>query len=260
MEYGVFHGIRGIRVEYGRIQASGRSFGIRGIRIQSRGLGTPLVVQRTLRSATGGASEWRPPLAWCVVPSPESPRHHRRPPQLPEVPAGPRHTRHFLRSQGHSPWASCWRNHLKAGAHAPAMDYVSSSRARASLTTARALQQEYPCRTATNRCSWRFSGLSSASLHRMNSVIVVGFEETRSAPRRISSQIRRGVRLKAQGSAGGSGPGACQMRVQIPRRSRAPPPPARGGMSVREFCVPVPVLHLLLPRQSHENPLYSAAS
>ena len=30
LEYGVFHGIRGIRVEYGRIQASGRSFGIRG--------------------------------------------------------------------------------------------------------------------------------------------------------------------------------------------------------------------------------------
>ena len=28
LEYGVFHGIRGIRVEYGRIQASGRSFGI----------------------------------------------------------------------------------------------------------------------------------------------------------------------------------------------------------------------------------------
>ena len=37
MEYGVFHGIRGIRVEYGRIQASGRSFGIRGKRIQTVG-------------------------------------------------------------------------------------------------------------------------------------------------------------------------------------------------------------------------------
>ena len=90
------------------------------------------------------ASEGRPPLAWCVAASPESPRHHRRPPSTPRaVPAGPRHARHFLRSQGHSPWASCWRNHLKAGAHVPAMDYVTSSRARASLTTARALQQEY---------------------------------------------------------------------------------------------------------------------
>ena len=35
--YGVFHGIRGIR-EYGRIQASGRSFGIRGKRIQTVGI------------------------------------------------------------------------------------------------------------------------------------------------------------------------------------------------------------------------------
>ena len=35
LEYGVFHGIRGIRVEYGRIQASGRSFGIRGKRIHT---------------------------------------------------------------------------------------------------------------------------------------------------------------------------------------------------------------------------------
>ena len=31
-----------------------------------------LVVLRTLRSATGGASEWRPPLAWCVEASPET--------------------------------------------------------------------------------------------------------------------------------------------------------------------------------------------
>ena len=51
-----------------------------------------------------------------------------------------------------------------------------------------------------------------------------------------------------------------RLRVQIPRRSRAPPPPARGGISVREFCVPVPVLHLLLPCQSLRTPLYSATS
>ena len=107
--------------------------------------------------------------------------------------------------------------------------------------------------------SCRFTGspvsrVIGLSLHRVLGDRCGSTRRTRSAPRRISSQIRRGVRLKAQGSAGGSGPGACQMRVQIPRRSRAPPPPARGGMSVREFCVPVPVLHLLLPRQSHENP------
>ena len=33
--------------------------------------------------------------------------------------------------------------HLKAGAHAPAMDNATGSRARTLLTTARALQQEY---------------------------------------------------------------------------------------------------------------------
>ena len=31
-----------------------------------------LVVVRILRSATGAASEWRPPLAWCVEASPET--------------------------------------------------------------------------------------------------------------------------------------------------------------------------------------------
>ena len=62
---------------------------------------------------------------------------------------------------------------------------------------------------------------------------------TRSAPRRISSQIRRGVRLKAQGSAGGSGPGACQMRVQITRRpalARATAPGAGWDVSSRVLC------------------------
>jgi len=88
-------------------------------------LGAPLVVLRTLRSATGGASEWRPPLAWCVEASPKSPRHYRRPPSTPRAgPAGPRHARQLLArfAQGHSPWASCCGNHLKASAHAPAMD------------------------------------------------------------------------------------------------------------------------------------------
>ena len=55
-----------------------------------------------VRSATGAASEWRPPLAWCVAASPESPRHHRRSPSTPRaVPAGPRHARRFLRALPH---------------------------------------------------------------------------------------------------------------------------------------------------------------
>ena len=52
LEYGVFHGIRGIRVEYGRIQASGRSFGIRGKRIQTVGayyLASTLLAYRRLK-------------------------------------------------------------------------------------------------------------------------------------------------------------------------------------------------------------------
>ena len=83
-----------------------------------------LVVLRTLHSATGGASEWRPPLAWCVEASPETLVTTGGRLQLPE--RGPRTKGalgKFLRfAQGHNPWASCWWNHLKASAHARAMD------------------------------------------------------------------------------------------------------------------------------------------
>ena len=87
-------------------------------------LGAPLVVLRALRGATGGASEWRPPLAWCqeVLRNPYA--HHGGRLQLPE--RGPRTKGalgKFLRfAQGHNPWASCWWNHLKASAHTRAMD------------------------------------------------------------------------------------------------------------------------------------------
>ena len=87
-------------------------------------LGAKLVVLRALRGATGGASEWRPPLAWCqeVLRNPYP--HHGGRLQLPE--RGPRTKGalgKFLRfAQGHNPWASCWWNHLKASAHARAMD------------------------------------------------------------------------------------------------------------------------------------------
>ena len=94
------------------------------LRPQSWLLGAPLVVLRALRGATGGASEWRPPLAWCqeVLRNPYA--HHGGRLQLPE--RGPRTKGalgKFLRfAQGHNPWASCWWNHLKASAHARAMD------------------------------------------------------------------------------------------------------------------------------------------
>ena len=70
------------------------------------------------------APEWRPPLAWCqeVLRNPYA--HHGGRLQLPE--RGPRTKGalgKFLRfAQGHNPWASCWWNHLKASAHARAMD------------------------------------------------------------------------------------------------------------------------------------------
>ena len=68
--------------------------------------------------------EWRPPLVWCqeVLRNPYP--HHGGRLQLPE--RGPRTKGalgKFLRfAQGHNPWASCWWNHLKASAHARAMD------------------------------------------------------------------------------------------------------------------------------------------
>ena len=70
--------------------------------------------------------------------------------------------------------------------------------------------------------------------HRAGSLLRAG------ADRGCDSRLRRRI----------CGLAPARLRVQIPRRSRAPPPPARGGISVREFCVPVPVLHLLLPCQS----------
>ena len=183
-----------------------------------------LVVLRTLHSATGGASEWRPPLAWCVAASPESPRHHRRPPQLPErCRAGPRHARRFLRlPQGHNPWASCWRNHLKAGAHAPAMDYVSGSRARASLTTARALQQECRMPRCDRTCR------SCTAFPRQPSSTRWSTPRARSAPSRISSESRRGSRMRLKALPAGLWPGACQTAGPKYPGARARHRPRRG--------------------------------
>ena len=80
-----------------------------------------LVVVRTLRSATGGASEWRPPLVWCRAVPLRRASHHRRPPSTPRAgPAGPRHARQFLRAlrRATAPGLAAGANYLKAGARA----------------------------------------------------------------------------------------------------------------------------------------------
>ena len=74
LEYGVFHGIRGIRVEYGRIQASGRSFGIRGKRIHRVGSAA------ALETEYGAAA----PACVCCDGCRSALRYHR------DVRAGPR--------------------------------------------------------------------------------------------------------------------------------------------------------------------------
>ena len=136
----------------------------------------------------------------------------------------------------------------------------SSSRARALLTAARALQQE--CRKP--QC-----GIVRLPHRAAAAPLLLGHHRELGGPLRGRGQHRAGSLLRA-GADRGCGlkalpadlwPGAwARLRVQIPRRSRAPPPPARVGISVRESCVPVPVLHLLLPCRSLRTPLYSATS
>ena len=94
-------------------------------------------------------------------------------------------------------------------------------------------------------------------LHRFSSDIIVHSvircEDARSAPRRISSESRRGSRtcgFKALPADLYYGLAYARLRVQSVPARRAPPPPARGGMSVREYGVPVPVLHLGLSQAS----------
>ena len=135
----------------------------------------------------------------------------------------------------------------------------SSSRARALLTAARALQQE--CRKP--QC-----GIVRLPHRAAAAPLLLGHHRELGGPLRGRGQHRAGSLLRAGADRGCDsrlcrrvcGLAPARLRVQIPRRSRAPPPPARGGISVREFCVPVPVLHLLLPCQSLRTPLCSATS
>jgi len=85
-------------------------------------------------------------------------------------------------------------------------------------------------------------------------------------PLRGRGQHRAGSLLRA-GADRGCGLRLCRrvcglaparLRVQIPRRSRAPPPPARGGLSVREFCGPIPVPHTFFSVASPREPHYIA--
>ena len=126
---------------------------------------------RALRGATGGASEWRPPLAWCqeVLRNPYA--HHGGRLQLHE--RGPRTKGalgKFLRSaQGHNPWASSWWNHLKASAHAAGDGLTPAAQGLALSSPPRARCS----RSAENRnaalCDYRIV----PQLHRFSSDIIV---------------------------------------------------------------------------------------
>ena len=104
------------------------------------------VVLRSLHSATGGASEWRPPLAWCVEASPESLVTTGGRLQLPErgrLDPGTLGDSCALRRRVTTPGPAAGANCLKAGARA-------GDRLRQQLKgslpphhRARALQQEY---------------------------------------------------------------------------------------------------------------------
>ena len=154
-----------------------------------------LVVLRTLHSATGGASEWRPPLAWCVAASPESPRHHRRPPQLPErCRLGPG-------TLGDS--CACRRVTTPGPAAGGTTSRPARTRRRWTTSAAQGLALSSPprarcsrsaaCRTATScraatRCRSCTASPGQPSSTRWST------PRARSAPRRISSESRRGSR------------------------------------------------------------------
>ena len=124
-----------------------------------------------------------------------------------------------------------------------------SSPPRARCSRSAACRSATSCRAAT-RCRSCTASPGQPSSTRWSTPRRAGSLLRAGADRGCDSRLRRRV----------CGLAHARLRVQIPRRSRAPPPPARGGISVREFCVPVPVLHLLLPCRSLRTPLYSATS
>ena len=220
-----------------------------------------LVVLRTLHSATGGASEWRPPLVWCrEVPLRRAPVTTGGRLQLPErCRLGPGTlgdscacrrvtTPGQLLDGTTSRPAHTRRRWTTSAAQGPALSSpprARCSRSAAALRHHAALRQDAAAAPLLLDSHRVLDGpLRGRGQHRAESLLRAG------ADRGCGSRLCRRV----------CGLAPARLRVQIPRRSRAPPPPARVGISVRESCVPVPVLHLLLPCQSPRTPLHSVTS
>ena len=193
-----------------------------------------MVVLRALRGATGGASEWRPPLAWCqeVLRNPYP--HHGGRLQLPE--RGPRTKGalgKFLRkAQGHNPPGPVVGGTTSRPARMRGRwTDSSSSRARALLTAARALQQE--CRKP--QC-----GIVRLPHRAAAAPLLLGHHRELGGPLRGRGQHRAGSLLRA-GADRGCGlkalpadlwPGACQTAgPNTPALARATAPGAGWDIS-----------------------------
>ena len=196
-------------------------------------LGAPLVVLRALRGATGGASEWRPPLAWCqeVLRNPYA--HHGGRLQLPE--RGPRTKGalgKFLRfAQVTTPGPVVGGTTSRPARMRGRWTDSSSSRARALLTAARALQQE--CRKP--QC-----GIVRLPHRAAAAPLLLGHHRELGGPLRGRGQHRAGSLLRA-GADRGCGlkalpadlwPGACQTAgPNTPALARATAPGAGWDIS-----------------------------
>ena len=137
---------------------------------------------------------------------------------------------------GSHPWASYCGNHLKAGACAGdgltqqlKGSHSPHHRARAAagvphtaLRHHAALRQDAAAAPLLLDSHRVLDGpLRGRGQHRAGSLLRAG------ADRGCDSRLRRRI----------CGLAHARLRVQTPRRSRAPPPPARVGISVRESCV-----------------------
>ena len=104
------------------------------------------------------------------------------------------------------------------------------------------------------QCDNRFSRLCDRPPFIVNSVIVWA-RRTRPAPRRISSESRRGSRMRLKALPAGLWPGACQTAGPKYPGARARHRPRRGvGYQFVSSVSPSLCSTFLLPRQSHENP------
>ena len=189
-----------------------------------------LVVLRTLHSATGGASEWRPPLVWCrEVPLRRAP-----------VTTGGR--LNSPSGAGLDPGTlcdSCACRRVTTPGPAAGRTTSRPARTRRRWTTSAAqglallspprarCSRSAACRTATScraatRCRSCTASPGQPSSTRWST------PRARSAPSRISSESRRGSRMRLKALPAGLWPGACQTAGPKYPGARARHRPRRG--------------------------------